>query len=83
MRQVRLILKQLLMQLVVVLIIYFSFYQKIVAQNKPNIVFILADDAGYADFGFQGSTEFKTPNLDKLENINNDLDMRRITCLVI
>lgn len=33
---------------------------------QPNIVFILSDDAGYADFGFQGSTEFKTPNLDRL-----------------
>lgn len=36
------------------------------AQDKPNIVFILADDAGYADFGFQGSKEFMTPHLDKL-----------------
>ena len=36
------------------------------AQDRPNIVFILSDDAGYADFGFQGSKEFKTPELDKL-----------------
>ncbi|EIJ40725.1 arylsulfatase A family protein [Galbibacter orientalis DSM 19592] len=36
------------------------------AQKQPNIVFILADDAGYADFGFQGSSEFKTPHLDQL-----------------
>ena len=36
------------------------------AQQQPNIVFILSDDAGYADFGFQGSKEFKTPELDKL-----------------
>lgn len=36
------------------------------AQNKPNIVFILSDDAGYADFGFQGSKDFKTPHLDAL-----------------
>lgn len=36
------------------------------AQEKPNIVFILSDDAGYADFGFQGSKDFKTPNLDAL-----------------
>ncbi|MUH35187.1 sulfatase [Zobellia amurskyensis] len=35
------------------------------AQDKPNIIFILSDDAGYADFGFQGSKEFKTPELDK------------------
>ncbi|CAM4382464.1 sulfatase [Zobellia roscoffensis] len=35
-------------------------------QDKPNIVFILSDDAGYADFGFQGSKDFQTPELDKL-----------------
>jgi arylsulfatase A-like enzyme len=35
---------------------------------KPNILLILADDAGYADFGFQGSEEMRTPNLDKLAN---------------
>jgi len=38
------------------------------AQEKPNIVLLFADDAGYADFGFQGSTVMKTPNLDKLAN---------------
>lgn len=39
---------------------------RVQSQSKPNIVFILSDDAGYADFGFQGSKEFKTPHLDKL-----------------
>ncbi|ADV47767.1 N-acetylgalactosamine-6-sulfatase [Cellulophaga algicola DSM 14237] len=38
------------------------------AQEKPNIIFLFSDDAGFADFGFQGSTEMKTPNLDKLAN---------------
>lgn len=36
------------------------------AQEPPNIVFLFADDAGYADFGFQGSKIMKTPNLDRL-----------------
>ena len=34
--------------------------------DKPNIVLLFADDAGYGDFGFHGSTHFKTPNLDGL-----------------
>lgn len=34
--------------------------------SRPNIILILADDAGYADFGFQGSQEFHTPHLDRL-----------------
>lgn len=41
------------------------------AQNKefnkaPNILFILADDLGYADIGAYGATKVKTPNLDTL-----------------
>ena len=36
------------------------------AQEKPNIVMLFSDDAGYADFGFQGSKTMKTPNLDAL-----------------
>ncbi|MEO0473002.1 MAG: sulfatase [Bacteroidota bacterium] len=34
--------------------------------DQPNIVLIFADDAGYADFGFQGSKVMKTPHLDQL-----------------
>jgi len=34
--------------------------------KKPNIIVLLLDDAGYADFGFMGSKDLKTPNIDKL-----------------
>lgn len=34
--------------------------------RPPNIILLFADDAGYADFGFQGSQEMKTPHLDRL-----------------
>ena len=34
--------------------------------QKPNIVFFLIDDLGYADCGFNGGDEIRTPNIDKL-----------------
>ncbi len=34
--------------------------------TKPNLVFILADDLGWADLGCYGSTFYETPHLDQL-----------------
>ncbi len=36
------------------------------ATSKPNIIYLLVDDMGYSDCGFNGGTEIKTPNIDHL-----------------
>lgn len=36
------------------------------SSSHPNIVFILADDFGWADVAFNGNTFYETPNLDRL-----------------
>ncbi|WP_282072499.1 arylsulfatase, partial [Polaribacter atrinae] len=39
---------------------------KSTGSNKPNIIYILADDLGYGDLSSYGQTKFSTPNIDKL-----------------
>jgi arylsulfatase A-like enzyme len=36
------------------------------AADRPNVVFIVADDMGFADMGTQGARGFKTPHLDRM-----------------
>ncbi len=43
-----------------------SLNSEVLATEKPNIVFILADDLGYADLSCYGAKEIKTPNLDRM-----------------
>ncbi|MBA4150159.1 MAG: sulfatase-like hydrolase/transferase [Verrucomicrobia bacterium] len=38
------------------------------AADRPNVVFIVADDLGYRDMGCFGGEEIKTPHLDALAN---------------
>ena len=35
-------------------------------QTKPNIIYILADDLGYGEVGYNGQKIIKTPNIDQL-----------------
>ncbi|MGB5512402.1 MAG: sulfatase [Woeseiaceae bacterium] len=50
--------------------------------GRPNILLILADDAGYADFGFQGSRNFRTPNLDALAEQGMRFEQAYVTAAV-
>lgn len=34
--------------------------------DRPNIVFILADDQGWGDLGLTGNTNLQTPNIDAI-----------------
>ena len=36
------------------------------SMDKPNIVFIMADDLGYGDLGSYGAEKIQTPNIDKI-----------------
>lgn len=40
--------------------------QLLVAQQKPNVIFLLADDMGYGDIGSTGQKLIETPNIDQL-----------------
>ena len=35
-------------------------------KNRPNIIYIMVDDAGYGDFGCYGQKLFATPNIDRM-----------------
>ncbi|RED95998.1 sulfatase-like hydrolase/transferase [Marinoscillum furvescens] len=48
------------------LILVLTLFPTLVFAQHTNIVLLFADDAGYHDFGFQGSNTFPTPNLDVL-----------------
>ena len=34
--------------------------------SRPNIIFIMMDDAGYGDFGCYGQQKIETPNIDAM-----------------
>jgi arylsulfatase A len=54
------------MKQAIYLLILFVTAQTLLAADKPNIIFILADDLAQGDLGCYGQQKIKTPNLDAL-----------------
>ncbi|NBV22762.1 MAG: hypothetical protein EBS05_12715 [Proteobacteria bacterium] len=54
------------MKYLVLSVLIATFLAPLRAEEKPNIVFILADDLGFAEIGANGSDRYKTPNIDSL-----------------
>jgi arylsulfatase A-like enzyme len=48
------------------LVLSLASFSMIAAAPRPNVVFFLIDDLGYADCGFNGGKDILTPNIDKL-----------------
>jgi len=42
------------------------FCTSLFAESRPNIVFILADDLGYGEVGYNGQKIIRTPHVDRL-----------------
>jgi len=49
-------------------LLFAAFFASIHAADKPNIIFILVDDAGIGDFSPYGCKYGVTPNIDRLAN---------------
>ena len=53
--------------LIVLLVMLVSAFESVSCSAElPNVIFIVADDMGYADLGTQGARVFKTPHLDRM-----------------
>jgi arylsulfatase A-like enzyme len=63
----KMINKKIQQTLVILFIITLPYFQSFAQNNeKPNVLFILVDDLGWADLGAYGSEFYETPNIDRL-----------------
>ena len=56
--------RKLFLLVTIIVNFQFSFAQK--NSSRPNIIFMIADDMGYADLSCYGRKDYQTPDLDKL-----------------
>ena len=63
-------MKQLKINLLLILCLFYGAILEAKAaktdKNRPNIICIMVDDAGYGDFGCYGQKLFATPNIDRM-----------------
>lgn len=59
-------IKSTILVSILVIICLGCLYEGKLENDRPNILFILVDDLGWADLGYTGSQFFETPNVDKL-----------------
>ena len=52
-----------------ILSLSFILISQLTAKDKPNIIFIMADDLGIGDLSSHGAKDMRTPNIDHLMNI--------------
>ena len=53
-------------KLIILLLFIYSCQNNIIDKEKPNVILIVADDLGWSDLSYMGSTYYETPNIDKL-----------------
>ena len=54
----------------------------LVAQERPNVVFILADDLGWRDLSNEGSEFYESPHIDRIANRGMKFTRGYATCQV-
>ncbi len=59
-------LKNLSIKILIFFLVVLSSNTNILAQQKPNVIFILADDLGYDLLSVNGNKSYTTPNIDSM-----------------